>query len=173
MDQNLIVVDNFLDNPDFIRQVALKLDYSNIQETVPGCRSTVALGGDLFDEVDTKFQQIFNSKIKWYHGADSFYIQSCTEETETWVHVDNCSDWAAVLYLTPYPELESGTGIYHKDEDNEWEMNIAVGNVYNRLIAYRGKSLYHRSMVPGFGNSLETSRLTQVFFFDLEPNGQE
>ena len=63
--------------------------------------------------------------------------------------------------------------MYHKDDDGEWEMNIAVGNVYNRLIAYRGKSLYHRSIVPGFGNSLETSRLTQVFFFDLEPNGQE
>jgi hypothetical protein len=40
-----------------------------------------------------------------------------------------------------------------------------MGNVYNRLILYRG-TLYHRSMIPGFGDSVETGRLTQVFFFD-------
>ena len=68
----------------------------------------------------------------------------------------NVPSGTTVLYLTPSPEIESGTGMYHKDDDGEWEMNIAVGNVYNRLIAYRGKSLYHRSIVPGFGNSLET-----------------
>ena len=50
-------------------------------------------------------------------------------------------------------------------------MNIAVGNVYNRLVAYRGKMLYHSSIVPGFGNSLETSRLTQTFFFDIRNYG--
>ena len=47
-------------------------------------------------------------------------------------------------------------------------MNIAVGNVYNRLVAYRGNMLYHRSIVPGFGDSVETGRLTQVFFFDVK-----
>ena len=173
MDQNVIVVDNFLDKPDLVRHIALGLDYTHIQKSVPGRRSSVALVGDLFDEIDSKFQKIFNSKIKWFWDNDTFHCQSCEEDTETWVHVDECTEWAAVLYLTPFPEVESGTGMYHKDADGEWEMNIAVGNVYNRLIAYRGKSLYHRSIVPGFGNSLETSRLTQVFFFDLEPNGQE
>ncbi|MAR18900.1 MAG: hypothetical protein CML44_05955 [Rhodobacteraceae bacterium] len=173
MDKNLIVIDNFLDNPDLIRQTALSLDYTYIQKNVPGSRSSKGLGGDLFYEIDAKFQKIFNAKIKWYWDNDTFYCQSCEEGTETWVHTDVCTDWAAVLYLTPYPDVESGTGIYHKDDDDEWEMNIAVGNVYNRLVAYRGKSLYHRSIVPGFGTTLETSRLTQVFFFDLEPNGQE
>ena len=172
MDKNLIVIDNFLDQPDLIRQTALTLDYSRIPN-VPGRRSTAALAGDLFDEVDAKFQKIFGTKIIWTWDNDSFRVQSCEEETETWVHRDECTKWAAVLYLTPHPDVDSGTGIFHRDNDDEWEMNLAIGNVYNRLVAYRGKSLYHRSIVPGFGTTLETSRLTQVFFFDLDPNGQE
>ena len=40
-----------------------------------------------------------------------------------------------------------------------------IGNVYNRLVLYRG-DLFHRSLQSGFGNSVETGRLTQVFFFD-------
>ena len=68
-------------------------------------------------------------------------------------------------YLTPNPPLDSGTAIY---ENEESDMNIGVGNVYNRLVAYRGKVLYHRSILPGFGNTLETSRLTQTFFFDVK-----
>ena len=60
---------------------------------------------------------------------------------------------------------DSGTGIY---KDKNSDRNISVGNIYNRLVAYRGKVLYHRSIVPGFGNTLETSRLTQTFFFDIK-----
>ena len=100
---------------------------------------------------------------------DTLCFQSCTEGTETWVHRDSQGEkqgeWAAVLYLTPNPVLDSGTGIF---ESPDHDMNIAVGNIYNRLVAYRGKVLYHRSILPGFGNTLETSRLTQTFFFDVK-----
>ena len=51
MDRNLIVIDNFLDNPDYIRQRALELDFDRVQETVPGLRS-MSLGGDLLTEVE-------------------------------------------------------------------------------------------------------------------------
>tara|TARA_B100000035_G_scaffold185529_1_gene158250 strand:- start:3542 stop:4048 length:507 start_codon:yes stop_codon:yes gene_type:complete len=168
MDQNLIVIDNFLDDPDKIRHVALGLEFDRYQKTVPGVRSNVAVGGSLQDEVESKLEKVFNSKIKWFWGNDTFCFQSCDEDTETWIHKDVESEWAAVLYLTPDADVDSGTGIY---DGPDGEMNIAVGNVYNRLVAYRGKVLYHRSIVPGFGNTLETSRLTQVFFFDID--GQE
>ena len=108
-------------------------------------------------------------EIIWDWTQDTLCFQSCTEGTETWVHTDssgeNQGEWAAVLYLTPNPILDSGTGIY---ESPDTDMNIGVGNVYNRLVAYRGKVLYHRSILPGFGNTLETSRLTQTFFFDVK-----
>ena len=170
MDRNLIVLDNFLDDPDRIRFHALGLDFDRIQDSVPGIRSNTALGGDLQTEVETKLKVAFGcEKIEWDWTQDSFCFQSCQEGTQTWVHIDSQGkdqgEWAAVLYLTPNPMLDSGTAIYESEES---DMNIGVGNVYNRLVAYRGKVLYHRSIVPGFGNTLETSRLTQTFFFDVK-----
>ena len=169
MDRNLIVIDNFLDDPDRIRFHALSLDFDRIQKSVPGVRSNTALGGDLQTEVETKLKTALGGEIVWDWTQDSFCFQSCQEGTETWVHIDSQGEdqgeWAAVLYLTPNPVLDSGTGIW---ESHDHDMNIAVGNVYNRLVAYRGKMLYHRSIVPGFGNTLETSRLTQTFFFDVK-----
>tara|TARA_B100000614_G_scaffold247773_1_gene255032 strand:- start:2467 stop:2973 length:507 start_codon:yes stop_codon:yes gene_type:complete len=168
MDRNLIVIDNFLDDPDRIRFHALSLDFDRIQQSVPGVRSH-RLGGDLQKEVETKLKIALGGEIIWDWTQDTFCFQSCQEGTETWVHVDsqgeNQGEWAAVLYLTPNPILDSGTGIY---ESPETDMNIGVGNIYNRLVAYRGKVLYHRSILPGFGNTLETSRLTQTFFFDVK-----
>ena len=168
MDRNLIVIDNFLDDPDRIRFHALSLDFDRIQKSVPGIRSH-RLGGDLQKEVETKLKTALGGEIVWDWTQDSFCFQSCQEGTETWVHVDSQGEsqgeWAAVLYLTPNPILDSGTGIY---ESPDADMNIGVGNVYNRLVAYRGKVLYHRSILPGFGNTLETSRLTQTFFFDVK-----
>ena len=168
MDLNFIIIDNFLDDPDRIRFHALSLDFDRIQKSVPGVRSH-RLGGDLQKEVETKLKTALGGEIVWDWTQDSFCFQSCQEGTETWVHVDSQGEsqgeWAAVLYLTPNPILDSGTGIY---ESPDADMNIGVGNVYNRLVAYRGKVLYHRSIVPGFGNTLETSRLTQTFFFDVK-----
>ena len=169
MDRNLIIVDNFLDDPDRIRFHALGLDFNRYQVSVPGVRS-MRLGGALQTEVEDKLKIAFGCKeIIWDMTQDTLCFQSCMEGTETWIHVDsqgeNQGEWAAVLYLTPNPVLDSGTGIF---ESPDHDMNIGVGNVYNRLVAYRGKVLYHRSIVPGFGNTLETSRLTQTFFFDIK-----
>ena len=169
MDRNLIVIDNFLDDPDKIRFYALGLDFNRYQVSVPGVRS-MRLGGALQTEVEDKLKIAFGCKeIIWDMTQDTLCFQSCMEGTETWIHVDsqgeNQGEWAAVLYLTPNPVLDSGTGIF---ESPDHDMNIGVGNVYNRLVAYRGKVLYHRSIVPGFGNTLETSRLTQTFFFDIK-----
>ena len=165
MDRNVIVVDNFLDDPDRIRNIALSFDYSNVQNNVPGVRSSSRAGGEYEDKVTEKFREIFNSDIEWCWEQDSFCFQLCTEGTESWKHQDPVAEWAAVLYLTPNAPLDSGTGIY---ESPNSDMNVAVGNMYNRLVAYRGKMMYHRSIVPGFGDSLETGRLTQVFFFDVK-----
>ena len=169
MDRNLIIVDNFLDDPDKVRSIVLGLDFDRVQPSVPGVRSH-RVGGDLQIEVEDKLKVAFGCKeIIWDMTQDTLCFQSCMEGTETWVHKDsqgeNQGEWAAVLYLTPNPVLDSGTGIF---ESPDHDMNIGVGNVYNRLVAYRGKVLYHRSIVPGFGNTLETSRLTQTFFFDIK-----
>ena len=53
MDKNLLVIDNFLDNPDEVRQNALSLNFNKIEKNVPGARSK-ALEGNLKKEVEDK-----------------------------------------------------------------------------------------------------------------------
>tara|TARA_B100000073_G_C23571757_1_gene508467 strand:+ start:159 stop:668 length:510 start_codon:yes stop_codon:yes gene_type:complete len=169
MDRNLVVIDNFLDDPDRLRSHALSLDFDRVQPKVPGVRTRHS-AGKYAEETERKLKEALGCKnIIWDMTQDTFCFQSCVEGTQTWVHVDsqgkNQGEWAAVLYLTPDAIVDSGTGIY---KDKNSDRNISVGNIYNRLVAYRGKVLYHRSIVPGFGNTLETSRLTQTFFFDIK-----
>jgi hypothetical protein len=48
----------------------------------------------------------------------------------------------------------------------KWEMVDRIGNMYNRLIIYRG-DLFHVSL-DYFGRDLQTGRLFQTFFFNTE-----
>jgi hypothetical protein len=48
----------------------------------------------------------------------------------------------------------------------KWDMVDRIGNVYNRLIMYRG-DLFHVSL-DYFGRGLEDGRLFQTFFFNTE-----
>ena len=50
---------------------------------------------------------------------------------------------------------------------DDWETVVEVSGMFNRLVAFRG-NYYHRSLIAGFGDTPETGRLTQVFFWDSE-----
>ena len=164
---SLIVVDDFLPSPDLVREQVLNLDFC-IEGSFPGKR-TMAADGEYQAFIQERFQLILNKKIECWK-MDSFSFQMCYEDSETWVHKDE-SKWAGVLYLTPDAPTEAGTGIFKDLGNNDFELVDAVANVYNRLILYRGDA-YHRSLLSGFGNTLETGRLTQVFFFDLEGDNE-
>jgi len=162
MNLNTLVIDNFLDSPDTVRQSVLDLDFYQ-SGNFPGLRS---------DRADIEYENYVQKKIESLIGAnikewvqDSFRFQLCFEDADTWIHKDE-TDWAGILYLTPDAPVESGTGIYRKNADN-WQLITSIGNIYNRLALYNGR-LYHRSIVPGFGNCVKTGRLTQVFFFNIE-----
>lgn len=165
MDVNTVIVDNFLPNPDIVREQAIRLEFPTTGQ-FPGMRSAAA---DFTYQhfIQYRFQDILGIPIdEWV--MDSFCFQLCYDSEETWVHKDE-SDWAGVLFLTPNAPLESGTGLYRETKSGDLELVTALGNVYNRLVLYRGDIL-HRSMLPGFGNTPETGRLTQVFFFNSSEN---
>ena len=148
--------------------------------------------GDHQTEVETKIKTILGREIVWDWTQASFKFQSCQEGTETWIHKDSPEEdqgeWAGVLFLTPNPNHDAGTAVYldrdicyqyfmsHGMDPNtsieEFNhgsvIDMGAGKVYNRLGLYRGKVLEHSSILPGFGNTLETSRLTQTFFFDVK-----
>lgn len=159
---NTIIVDDFLDNPDLVRQQALSLDFYETG-TFPGRRSDRA-DQEYERYVQAKIESVIGCKIKEW-SLDSFRFQLCLEDAETWVHKDP-SEWAAILYLTPNAPLTAGTGIY-SEERQDADLITGIGNIYNRLVIYRGDQP-HRSILPGFGTTPETGRLTQVFFFRTE-----
>ena len=188
MTPSLLIFDNFYNNPTQVRDFALSLPY-NISGNYPGMRTDV-LRGEHSSNAKKLFEQILRLKITWWPEQYNTSFQYTTAKDDTWIHHDP-TNWAAVLYLTPDAPLESGTAIYRNKEskismydrnnpstdynDNtdeitnldKWEPIVQVSNIFNRLVIYRGE-YYHRSMLPGFGDSVYNGRLFQTFFFNTE-----
>ena len=199
----ITIVDNFYENPDAIRKFALAQDYKfcperpDIEHVYPGSRTK-----DLFDLDSKLHENICKKLVSIFHNSENDYMrwgistsfQSVTEEFGGGViHTDTNTVFAAVLYLTPNPPLNSGTSLFKKnhsfDQENythALEQNdvkfkagekvmstdyhsmfdevVRVNNVYNTLILYEGD--IHHAANKFFGTTFKTSRLAQVFFIN-------
>lgn len=92
--------------------------------------------------------------------------------TDTWNGVGP-DGWAGLIYLNPDAPLDGGLKLWRNFDPahnfdwmtppENWELIDDIGNVANRLILARG-SIPH-SGAGGWGDSLETGRLYQTFFF--------
>jgi hypothetical protein len=187
MNKSMIIVDDFYDNVDQVREYALNKTF-NIKGNYPGYRTEAE------DVRQHNYLRIFfednivQKKITYWPREYNTAYQITNKEDKTWIHHDE-TQWAAVIYLTPNAPIESGTGIYkHKNSNiyrwdgikkstsdfnhsdvvknlDEWEQINFIGNIYNRLVVYDGY-LYHRSVLAGFGENKQTGRLFQTFFFN-------
>jgi len=181
---SVIVVDNFYDDVDQVREHALSLTYDVIGN-YPGRRT-----GPMNDEWRAYIRKylednVLKQKITYWPANYNTAYQYTTSLDKTWIHRDETA-WAGIIYLTPDAPVEYGTGLYrhketgemeyipggndwnelHQTED-DWDLVNFIGNVYNRLVLYKG-FCYHKSMGPtaGFGTDLYTGRLFQTFFFN-------
>lgn len=180
---NFLIVDNFYIDPNSVREFALSQEFSTYGN-YPGVR-TGSCSEPYFSSIKQYFEtNIVKTPISFWPDGYNTAFQLTTKNDKTWIHHD-CTQWAAVVYLTPDAPVESGTGIYrHKESkvflhdsnqpidynehpinESDWEMVAFAGNVFNRLVLYNGM-FYHRSVIPGFGDTKNTSRLFQTFFFD-------
>ena len=194
MEVSTIIVDNFLESPDLVRESALAAPIESTGN-FPGVRSDPS-SQDYSDYIKDKIEKVLNLKIlEWESCFNPFTnqeeeqgttrFQLCVEGTQTWIHSDP-TEWTGILYLTPNAPASAGTAVYrHKktgvyihtsensiDDDYEaWEIIAFVGNLYNRLAIIKGH-MYHRSLVSGFGSDKYSGRLTQTFFFSTTPKDQ-
>ena len=186
-----LVIDNFYNDPDKIREFVLKQEFK-IRGNYPGQR-TLSFASENIKKTIQEYIYPFAGKIikfpinqteKNYNGA----FQYTTSRDRSWIHNDGWNNWAAVLYLTPNAPVTSGTGFYkyedgtrystEVDEDLEedignycqditkWTLVDKVGNVFNRMVIFNSKH-YHCSL-DYFGTNKENGRLFQVFFFSTE-----
>jgi len=174
----IMVYDNFLDNPDAVRNFALQQEF-NVKGNYPGLR-TKSFATELHKQY---FEKILNKKITFWPDTYNGSFQCIYLPATTWWHRDR-TDYSAMIYLSPEPIPNSGTSIYkHKklgitfenattqkelDLDSKnpdaWELVDKVGNKYNRLVLFNGR-MSHRAD-EYFGSNLETGRLVQIFFFN-------
>ena len=186
-----LIVDDFYSNVDEVRNFALQQDFS-VNGNYPGHRTASFITDSAKDLIQDIIRPFAGNVIWWgddYTGA----FQYTTASDRSWIHSDYTTNWAGVLYLTPDAPVSAGTGLFklkenglrswknsdHTDEENrnalhnkysqdytKWEMVDKIGNVYNRLVLYRG-DLFHVSL-DYFGDSKENGRLFQLFFFNTE-----
>jgi len=188
---SFIVVDKFLLDPDSHRAVGLNQKFTE-SKFYKGFRSTSVF---FSPEIEEKIKNLMIShnglrvpKIDWV--GSSFLFHYTLAGTPEVFHADPkppLGEWAGVLYLKPNAPIESGTSLFrHKktgrnSEDpslyseqpapfcyldiTEWDETDYVGNIYNRMIIFKANRIH--SMRRPFGYSAETSRLTQLFFFNL------
>jgi hypothetical protein len=184
-----ITISDFYNNPDEVRDFILTQDF-NVKGNYPGNRTKSFLDDNLKNIIQNIIKPTAGD-VTWWGDENSGAFQYTTANDRSWIHSDN-TDWAAVCYLTPDAPLSSGTGLFRNKETKKrmwniknskyevpltddiseyydmtkWELVDRIGNLYNRLIIYRG-DLFHVSL-DYFGKDLTTGRLFQTFFFNTE-----
>lgn len=149
----------------------------------------------LFEKVCKKLVSVFHNTehdhMRWV--ITSSFQSSTADYGQGVMHTDTNTIFAGVLFLTPDAPLNGGTSLYRKNatfdqdkyeralevNDATYKANgkiaptdyhsmfdevVRVNNVYNTLILFEGDQ-YHTAD-QFFGNTLENSRLTQVFFIN-------
>lgn len=182
MKLNLIIVDHFYHDPDEVRSVALRSEFSE-RGNYPGQRTEPFLN----DEITSTIPKLIGESIlDWEEDIANGSFQYTTCRDRSWIHADSYNEWAGVLYLSPnapssggtafYKHIATGFCYYPADENlgekcdrdaqdyTKWERLDTVANVYNRLILFNAKR-FHASQ-DYFGHDLNDGRLFQTFFFN-------
>ena len=186
-DKRFFVLDNFYSDPHGVREFALQQTYYPGEGAV-GHRTRKQF---MFDGLRESFEEIIGAKIPdhdngygWFDEGINGRFQYCPAGTPSVFHCD-VQKWAAMIYLTPGAPSDSGTrmhvhkktGLSHGTEPDignafaggffdstKFDTVALAGNVFNRLVIMDAKHIH--SAGTYFGNSKETGRLVQLFFFD-------
>jgi len=191
-----LVIDDFYENPDEIREFALSCDFSPHVQYHKGQRTEEKF---IPEGIKERFETLLHSQItSWEDQGANGVFQYCTAEDQVVYHVDSQS-YAAVIYLTKDAPPSCGTTFFKsrrtglrnaptkKDCErlgkNEQDLSFeifknnfydktdlekvdVVGNVYNRLVIWNAKLIHAASEY--FGDKKENSRLFHMFFFDVK-----
>lgn len=156
---NHILIDNFLENPDVIRNIALSKQYvkSSKETGWKGYRIDVD-DIELINYIKNKLIQIDN---KFKNIILETYFHYALNDTDTKLHKDE-TQWAGVIYLTPNPPKNCGTTLH----DDTGVLKNIVDNVYNRFILYNGSTIH--GVQDTFGEDIHNARLTITIFGNID-----
>lgn len=185
MQTDIIVVDNFYENPNEIRSLAMNYEFRES----PNYKGFRATESHRIDGAHENLKKLLGFEPKYVGASWEFHFT--VAGTPEVYHTDgSISTWGGIWYGVPNAPIDSGTSFFrskingfkdmqrerhlfdeaHRDspppfcfiDPTRWEMIDTVGNVFNRLVLFRG-NLVH-SMRKPFGFNRETGRLTQLWF---------
>jgi hypothetical protein len=163
---DVYVLDNFYENPDDIRKVALSTigQTSNFVKEVP-----------MFKK---QFEKIMGASLSPFTKYESNGTFSCTTSADSVLLEKKAHQYEGILFLTPDAPVSSGITFYCSASDySSWGNKKleettdlvavdSVGNVYNRLVIFNTKKIH--ACPHMFGGDKTNGRLIQTFAFDLE-----
>ncbi|MCC5869294.1 MAG: hypothetical protein JJU27_12345 [Gammaproteobacteria bacterium] len=182
----LIVIDDFLDDPDEVRAVALAQPFEKMH--CAGLRTAQRFLH--LAPYRERFEAALSRTLNhWDDNAANGRFQCCFASDAIPYHSDSQS-YAAVLFLTPNAPMEAGvsffqgtrSGLRRRSTDpalmaltfgadaefdrSRWLEVDRVANLYNRLVLFDAHLAHGASAY--FGDRLENARLFQNFFFNIE-----
>ena len=189
-----IVIDNFYNDPDAVRDFALTRSY--VPRGEHGAVGHRTLEHFHFEGVKELFENLLGSKMcegkeegEWDYQTNGVF-QHCMAEDPFVIHADS-QQWAALVYLTPNAPPECGTNTYrHKEtgmesikKQEEWEIFKGnfydatpfeivdkIGNKYNRCVLMDAQQIHAASQY--FGDDIMNDRLFQIYFFSTEDKNE-
>ena len=123
--------DDFYENPDQVREFALSLEYTKVSGFFPGsrtqplstidkdfcefsCQRVLSIFGDYSETCDPNNYRALTQ----FQKTSRFSSDSDDPVNMGWIHEDIKADLAAVIYLDPNPNIDSGTTMYTLTDNN-------------------------------------------------------
>lgn len=182
------IVDNFLDNPFSVINLAKTQDYFiDTKGKYPGKR-TEHVGNfapNFFDKTLQKFFSLFYElqDCNFQYFSLMYFQKIGKNFNDGWIHSDNPMIVSGIVYLNPEPSLNSGTSICMPNDSN-WipakNLDTKIENFINDkdddLAREQNNCQYHDSIiVKNKFNRLIAfdSQLAHKASFEPMPNGEE
>ena len=192
--KGLVVVDNFYNDPDFIRDYAI----NNLKFAPSGYHKGQRSGRFILDGTKEVFEEILGREVyNWNHPSYANGVfQFCTKDDPIVYHVDT-QTYAGIVFLSPDAPLTTGTATYKSKvtgatrftneemgsdlfnktftgygnaidfyDGSSFEMVDRVGNMYNRLVLFDSKTIH--AATEYYGSNINDSRFFHLFFFDVK-----
>ena len=131
---NTLIIDDFYQNVDEVRDFALNQDFS-VTGNYPGNRTKSFANDNLKDYMNDLIRPFAGDITFWSDNEYNGAYQYTTQYERSWIHADSNTSWAALVYLTPDAPISGGTGLFrHKRTGLESSPTLPNGDRDDKLL---------------------------------------